>query len=166
MLGGDAEYPRAGLCGSRQPVPKHERTTGGAAFYRLYETRDGRHLVLGRPGAEIRRQPARRARPAGPGRAVRARARPASAAGHRLPARRLRVASRWREWQGYLATLDVCFAPVNTLPEALDDPNVLARGMILRDETGRQHIVPADPLRDEPARPGLQEPASASIPAC
>ena len=30
----------------RQPVPTHERTTGGAAFYRPYETQDGRHLVL------------------------------------------------------------------------------------------------------------------------
>ena len=30
----------------RQPVPAHERTTGGAAFYRPYETQDGRYLVL------------------------------------------------------------------------------------------------------------------------
>ena len=34
---------------SRQPQPdaKHERTTGGSAFYQIYETSDGRHLVLG-----------------------------------------------------------------------------------------------------------------------
>ena len=30
----------------RQPVARHERTTGGAAFYQVYETRDGRHIVL------------------------------------------------------------------------------------------------------------------------
>ena len=30
-----------------QPNPKHERTTGGSAFYQIYETSDGRHLVLG-----------------------------------------------------------------------------------------------------------------------
>src|SRR5262249_12478768 len=29
-----------------QPIVKHRRTTGGAAFYRIYETRDGRQLVL------------------------------------------------------------------------------------------------------------------------
>jgi len=27
-------------------VPKHERSTGGAAFYQVYETRDRRHIVL------------------------------------------------------------------------------------------------------------------------
>ena len=31
---------------NRQPIPAHERTTGGAAFYRPYETQDGRYLVL------------------------------------------------------------------------------------------------------------------------
>src|SRR5262249_1257722 len=36
----------AALIEGRQPVVKHQRTTGGAAFYRIYETRDGRQLVL------------------------------------------------------------------------------------------------------------------------
>src|SRR5262249_10982266 len=31
---------------NRQPVVKHERTSGGAAFYRPYPTSDGRYLVL------------------------------------------------------------------------------------------------------------------------
>ena len=31
---------------NRQPIAKHERSTGGAAFYQIYETRDGRHIVL------------------------------------------------------------------------------------------------------------------------
>ena len=30
----------------RQPVVKHQRSTGGSAFYRIYDTRDGRQLVL------------------------------------------------------------------------------------------------------------------------
>ena len=30
----------------RDPDPKAQRTTGGAAFYRLYDTRDGRQLAL------------------------------------------------------------------------------------------------------------------------
>ncbi|MDP1910731.1 MAG: CaiB/BaiF CoA-transferase family protein, partial [Hyphomicrobium sp.] len=34
------------LAEGRQPVAAHERTTGGAAFYRPYETSDGRYLVL------------------------------------------------------------------------------------------------------------------------
>jgi crotonobetainyl-CoA:carnitine CoA-transferase CaiB-like acyl-CoA transferase len=54
--------------------------------------------------------------------------------------------------------LDVCFAPVNTLPEALDDPNLRARAMLLTDEAGRRHIAPAIRFRDEPAQPRLREP--------
>ena len=59
----------------------------------------------------------------------------------------------------YLATLDVCFGPVNTLPEALDDPN-LARARHGADATssGRRHIAPPIRFRDEPARPVLREP--------
>lgn len=32
---------------NRAPAPKTERTWGGAAFYNIYATRDGRHVVLG-----------------------------------------------------------------------------------------------------------------------
>ena len=31
---------------NKQPDPRHERSTGGAAFNRIYRTRDGRHVVL------------------------------------------------------------------------------------------------------------------------
>jgi crotonobetainyl-CoA:carnitine CoA-transferase CaiB-like acyl-CoA transferase len=37
----------AAMSGQPQPNPKHERSTGGSAFYQIYETADGRHLVLG-----------------------------------------------------------------------------------------------------------------------
>src|SRR3546814_21197045 len=40
------------MAGRPQPDPKHERTTGGSAFYQIYDTADGRHLVLG--GQEIK----------------------------------------------------------------------------------------------------------------
>ena len=31
----------------RSPVPRHERSLGGSAFYNIYRTSDGRHVVLG-----------------------------------------------------------------------------------------------------------------------
>ena len=52
----------------------------------------------------------------------------------------------------FLAPLDVCYAPVNTLPEAMD------QGHLLKDELGRRHLAPPIRFRDEPARPHLREP--------
>jgi crotonobetainyl-CoA:carnitine CoA-transferase CaiB-like acyl-CoA transferase len=54
--------------------------------------------------------------------------------------------------------MDVSFAPVNTLREALDDPNVRARELVLVDELGREHIAPVVRYLNEPARPRLNEP--------
>ena len=54
----------------------------------------------------------------------------------------------------FLAPLDVCYAPVYTLPEALD----AAAGKLLEDELGRRYLAPPIRFRDEPARPSLREP--------
>jgi crotonobetainyl-CoA:carnitine CoA-transferase CaiB-like acyl-CoA transferase len=54
--------------------------------------------------------------------------------------------------------LDVCFAPVNTLAEALADENALSRGMVLKDDKGRRFLGPAIKFLNEPARPSLKEP--------
>src|SRR6201986_4586475 len=120
---------------TRQPIPAHERTTGGAAFYRPYETRDGRHLVLaGQEPKFIHNLLGAFGRPEladvclrGPG-------------PHQQPVIDF-LGAEFRkrtlaEWQGYLATLDVCFGRVNTLPEAVAHPNLTARGMIREDESG------------------------------
>jgi crotonobetainyl-CoA:carnitine CoA-transferase CaiB-like acyl-CoA transferase len=63
------------------------------------------------------------------------------------------------EWQDDLAKLDVCYGRVNTLPEAVAHPNLVARGMIRRDERGRRHVGPPIRFRHEPAGPVLREPA-------
>jgi len=61
-------------------------------------------------------------------------------------------------WLDFLAKLDVCYGEVNTLPEALRDPNVLARKMVVEDEKGRRHLAPSIRFLDEPAHPDLREP--------
>ena len=61
-------------------------------------------------------------------------------------------------WQAYLATLDVCYGCVNTLPEAFSHPNLRARGMIRHDEANRRHVGPPIRFRHEPAQPVLREP--------
>jgi crotonobetainyl-CoA:carnitine CoA-transferase CaiB-like acyl-CoA transferase len=141
----------------RQPIPAHERTTGGAAFYRPYETRDGRFLVLagqepkfihnllGAFGRPELAEPCLR----GPG-------------PHQQPVIDF-LASKFlkktlADWNGYLAKLDVCYGCVNTLPEAFEHPNLLSRGMICVDDQNRRHVGPPIRFRDEPAEPSLREP--------
>jgi len=140
----------------RQPVPTHERTTGGSAFYRIYETADGRHLALGGQEEKFVRN------------LLGALGRPELAAlcerpgPHQAPAvdflQRAFRGKTLQEWIRFLSELDVCWGPVNTLPEALEDANVRARGMLLRDESGRPHLAPPIRFAAEPARPSLREP--------
>ena len=135
----------------RQPDPRLERTTGGSAFYRLYATQDGGHIalagqepkfihaLLGALGRPELAEPCLR----GPG-------------AHQRPVMdfleaTFRQATR-AQWQERLEGLDVCYGAVNTLPEAFQDPQVLERGMVLRDAESRPHI--ASPIRF------LQEPAA------
>jgi len=143
---------------NRQPVAKHERTTGGAAFYQIYGTADGRHLVLaGQEPKFIRTLLSALERPdliplceRGPG-------------PHQEPVivflSETFRARRLAEWVAWFEPMDVCFAPVNTLPEAFADPQVLAREAVLRDPEGRPHIAPVIRFLHEPAAVNLAAPS-------
>ena len=137
---------------NRQPVARHERTTGGSAFYRLYETADGRHLALGGQemkfvknllGALGRLDLAPLCEKPGP---------------HQQPVMALLEGffkdKTLADALAFLEKLDVCYAPVHTLPEGLE----AAADKLLVDELGRRHLAPAIRYRDEPARPSLREP--------
>ncbi|HVS25586.1 MAG TPA: CoA transferase [Gammaproteobacteria bacterium] len=142
---------------NRQPNPKHERTTGGGAFYRLYDTADGRQVALAgqemkfveRVLAALGREDLVALCARGPG-------------PHQRPVveclERFFASKPREECLDWLARLDVCYAPVNTLPEALDDPNVAARATVTRDGRGRRHLAPPVRFATEPARPVLREP--------
>ena len=142
---------------NRQPVAANERTTGGSAFYQLYETRDGRHIALaGQEMKFVRTLLDALGRPEladlcarGPG-------------PHQQPVTQfLRGVFRERtfeEWIAWLTPLDVCFGPLHTLPEAIAEPNVQARGTVVTDESGRRHLATAIRFQREPARPSWREP--------
>jgi crotonobetainyl-CoA:carnitine CoA-transferase CaiB-like acyl-CoA transferase len=151
-LAGSANILGPTLAEKRQPVARHERTTGGSAFYRLYQTSDNRHLALGGQemkfvknllGALGRPELAPLCETPGP---------------HQQPVMEfLEEVFRSKtlaENLKFLEKLDVCYAPVHTLPEALD----AARDRLLEDELGRRHLAPPIRFRDEPARPSLREP--------
>jgi crotonobetainyl-CoA:carnitine CoA-transferase CaiB-like acyl-CoA transferase len=146
------------IADNRQQVAKHERTTGGSAFYRIYRTGDGRHLALAGQEEKFVRtllaaldrndlvEPCLKG--PGPHQAI------VIAYFEDLFSRK--PLAEWVEW---LSGLDVCFGPVLTFPEALADPHLQARGMVLTDLPGRRHI--GSPIRflNEPAQPRLQAPA-------
>jgi crotonobetainyl-CoA:carnitine CoA-transferase CaiB-like acyl-CoA transferase len=145
------------MCRETQPNPKHERTTGGSAFYQVYDTSDGRHMVLGAQEHKFVRNllgllgrldlAALCERGPGP---------------HQGPVIaflsahfRQKPLEHWRQW---FAGMDVSFAPVNTPREALDDANVRARALIIEDDLGREHIAPVVRFLQEPATVRLREP--------
>jgi crotonobetainyl-CoA:carnitine CoA-transferase CaiB-like acyl-CoA transferase len=146
------------LAEKRQPIVKHERTTGGAAFYRPYRTSDGRYLVLaGQEAKFIRNLLQALGSPelaelclSGPG-------------PHQQPVMDFLAQEFSKrtlaEWDAYLRTLDVCYGRINSLPEALEHENLRAGGVLLQDELGRTHVGPPIRFLAEPAVPMLREPA-------
>lgn len=158
LLAGIPNNLGSAMAARRQPDVGNERSLGGNALYTLYETKDGDWIALagqeikfavnlltalGRPELiELCKLP--------PGKA-------------QQPVRdglsetfRTRTRNEWVEWfQGR----DIPFAPVNTLPEVLDDPHFRQRGMVVRDARGWDHI--GNPIRfaDEPGCARFDPPA-------
>ncbi|MBM7061018.1 CoA transferase [Pseudomonas sp. UL073] len=142
---------------SRQPVAKHERTTGGSAFYRTYETRDGRFIALaGQEPKFVRallealgRQDLIPLCERGPG-------------PHQQPVVDVLAAHFKRldlaYWDELLQQLNICYGVVKSLPEALDDPNIVSRQMVWRDSSGLRHIGNPIRFRNEPAQPHPEAP--------
>jgi CoA:oxalate CoA-transferase len=141
------------IAGGEPPRSATQRSLGGAAFYQVYRTADGQHVVLG--GREIKF--ARNLLTA-LGRADLIPLAEADAGAAQAPLTaflRETFATRTRaEWEAWFADLDVAFAPVLTFREALDQPHVAERGLIVR--AGEEaHIAP--PIRfasDPPFVPG------------
>jgi len=142
----------------RDLVPDEERSLGGNAFYNVYRCSDGQYMSLG--GSEIKfahnllsalgrpdlvescRQP--------PGRG-------------QDPVRAF-LAERFAEhprayWETLLSTLDVCWAPVKGIREAMDSEHLKARGMRLEFPGGDLHLGIPIQFRDEPGQVVPRSPA-------
>lgn len=141
----------------RAPNPKDERSWGGNAMYRIYETKDGKHVVLGaaemhfaknvlekmgRPDLIALCEP-----PPGPNQD------PVKA--FLSETFKTRTQAEWIEW---FADVDCGFAPVQDLREAADDAQTRARDMILLDDAGREHLGVPMKFANEPAQPILDLP--------
>ncbi len=142
---------------NRSADPKLERSWGGAAMYNIYQTKDKQHLTLG--GSELKfaenllnalNRPdliELCKLPPGEGQAPVKAFLKGEFGKHDMP-----------YWQSFFDKVDVCWSPVRALNEAIRDPHLLEREMILTDEQGTNHLgVPIKYLK-EPAQPNFALP--------
>ncbi len=136
------------IAGGPSPKSSEQRSLGGAGFYQVYRTSDGRHVVLG--GREIKfatnllnalDRPdliALAEQEAGPAQAP------------LIAFLRETFATKTRdEWVAWFGDKDVAFAPVLDFREALDEPHVAQRGLLVEAD-GRHHIAPPIRFANEP----------------
>ncbi|TAJ28984.1 MAG: CoA transferase, partial [Reyranella sp.] len=107
---------------NRQPDVKNQRTTGGSAFYRVYDTSDGRQLVIAGQEMKFIKN------------LLGALGRPEMASLCEWPGAHQKPVMEFLEatfrskplahWMTWLDTLDICWGPVNTLPEAIADAKI------------------------------------------
>jgi crotonobetainyl-CoA:carnitine CoA-transferase CaiB-like acyl-CoA transferase len=139
------------LAEHRDPQVAQERSWGGNAMYRLYRCADGRWLALG--GAEHKFADVLFAALGRPDLGALCHLPPGAA---QDPAKQFLAATfatqALSHWCAVLAPLDICWAPVRTLTEALDDPHTRARGMVFTDAAGGTHLGIPIRFREEPGR--------------
>jgi len=142
------------IAGGPAPKSNEQRSLGGAGFYQVYATKDGRHIVLG--GREIKF--ARNLLTAlGREDLIVLAEQDAGAAQRPLIAfLRETFANKTRdEWVTWFADKDVAFAPVLDFREAFDAPHVAERGLLVEAD-GRHHIAPPIRFASDPEwHPGV-----------
>ncbi len=147
-----AHTASAAIAGGAAPVSASQRSLGGAAFYQVYQTSDGQHVVLG--GRELKFAENLLTALGRPDLIPHA-AREAGEQDELIAYLCATFAQRSRaDWTAWMHDVDVAFAPVLTFREAFDQPHVAARGLIISAD-GRHHIAP--PIRfasDPPWHPG------------
>ena len=135
----------------KEPDPSVERALGGYAFYKIYKTKDDRHIVLG--GSELHFAEALLKEfgrldllpyckpPPGP---------------TQQPVKSFLEETFLSENQEYwikrLKKIDTAFAPVKTLREAADDDQIRHREMIVEDDRGWEHLGIPIKFKNEPGK--------------
>lgn len=140
------------------PNLDNERLYGGAAFYNIYETSDGKYIVLS--GSEIRFAE----------NLLNALDRPDLIELCRQPAGPVQkpvqeflqsvfATKTQKEWDAWLAGVNVCYAPVNTLAEGLLQPQLRERGIVQKAQDGTFRFGAPIIFSDEPGKAAAHGPA-------
>jgi alpha-methylacyl-CoA racemase len=124
---------------------------GGAPFYNVYETADGRYVTLAPIEPHFYAQLLEQLGIAGD--------LPAQYDREQWPAMKDRIAAAVRtktrdEWEAQLAGTDVCFAPVYRLGEAHEHPQNVARDVFVPTPDGGRQVAPAPRFSRTTATPG------------
>ncbi|WP_379554273.1 CaiB/BaiF CoA transferase family protein [Qipengyuania sp. DGS5-3] len=140
------------IAGGESPVSSHQRSLGGAGFYQVYETKDAKHVALG--GREIKF--ARNLLTAlGRDDLIAHAEREAGEQQELIAFLRGAFAARTRdEWVDWFADKDVAFAPVLNFREALGEPYIAERQLLVESTDGAHHIAPPIRFAGEDWRPG------------
>ncbi|MGE5335705.1 MAG: CaiB/BaiF CoA transferase family protein [Nitrososphaerota archaeon] len=123
------------LNGTPEPSPGEAELTGALPGYNIYETSDGRYLTVGALEPKFFEHLCQRlGRPD-----LIARQFPRDSAERDAVVAELAAIFRTKtrdEWLVELADADACVGPVNTIAEALADPQLTARGMAIHGSYG------------------------------
>ncbi len=139
------------IAGGPSPRSASQRSLGGAAFYQVYRTADCKYVSLG--GRELKF--ARNLLGAlGRDDLFFHAERDAGDQGELIAFLTDSFAQKTRdEWVAWFADKDVAFAPVLDFREALDQPHIAERGLLV-EAGGGKHIAPPIRFNDKDWRPG------------
>ena len=128
------------IAGGPAPVSSEQRSLGGAAFYQIYESADGRHVTL---GAREEKFVHNLLTALGREDLIPVGSAPAGQQGELIDylrgVFRQRTQAQWIEW---FADKDVAFSAILDFREAFDHPHIAERGLIAIHE-GSHMIAPA-----------------------
>jgi crotonobetainyl-CoA:carnitine CoA-transferase CaiB-like acyl-CoA transferase len=128
------------IAGGESPFSSKQRSLGGAGFYQVYQTSDGKHVVLG--GREIKFAENLLGALDRPDLIEHAK-REAGEQDELIAYLRGVFLTKSRdEWVDWFHDKDVAFSPVLNFREALDEPHIAERGLRVEHE-GAHHIAPA-----------------------
>ncbi len=138
------------IAGGEAPVSSRQRSLGGAGFYQVYATSDGKHVVLG--GREFKFAENLLNALGRPDLIEHAK-REAGEQDELIAYLRSIFATKSRgEWVAWFADKDVAFSPVLDFREALDEPHIAERGLWVEHD-GAHHIAPAIRFASEQWQP-------------
>ncbi len=158
LLPWGAHIAGSALAGGPSPRSDNQRSLGGAAFYNVYDTEDGRHVALG--GREIKFARALLTALGRPDLIALAEAEAGPAQAPLIAFLRETFRTRSRdEWDAYMADLDVAYAPVLDFAEAFAQPHIAERGLL-----NGVHIAPAIRFAGETYTPGPVPPLQGDAP--